>query len=105
MNDAKEMINDPDMKDIAEEEYYSSKEKLQSLEDELKILLLPKDENDDSNVIMEIRAGAGGEEAALFAYNLYRMYTMYAELMRWQVEVIDINETATKNNDNRLNLA
>ena len=93
MNDAKEMINDPDMKDIAEEEYYSSKEKLQSLEDELKILLLPKDENDDSNVIMEIRAGAGGEEAALFAYNLYRMYTMYAELMRWQVEVIDINET------------
>ena len=93
MNDAKEMINDPDMKDIAEEEYYSSKEKLQSLEDELKILLLPRDENDDSNVIMEIRAGAGGEEAALFAYNLYRMYTMYAELMRWQVEVIDINET------------
>lgn len=93
MDEAKEMMSDPEMKDIAEEEYYSSKEKLPGLEEELKILLLPKDENDDSNVIIEIRGGAGGEEAALFAYNLYRMYTMYAELKRWQVEVIDINET------------
>lgn len=93
MEEAKEMMSDPEMKDMAEEEYYSSKEKLPSLEEELKILLLPKDENDDSNVIIEIRGGAGGEEAALFAYNLYRMYTMYAELKRWQVEVIDINET------------
>ena len=93
MDDAKEMLEDPDMKEMAEEEYYSSKKKLEEMEDELKILLLPKDENDDSNVIIEIRGGAGGEEAALFAYNLYRMYTMYAELKRWQVEVIDINET------------
>ena len=93
MEDAKEMMDDPDLKDMAEEEYYSSKEKLPGLEEELKILLLPKDENDDSNVIIEIRGGAGGEEAALFAYNLYRMYTMYAELKRWQVEVIDLNET------------
>ncbi len=93
MDEAKEMMSDPEMKDMAEEEYYSSKEKLPALEEELKILLLPKDENDDSNVIIEIRGGAGGEEAALFAYNLYRMYTMYAELRRWQVEVIDINET------------
>lgn len=93
MDEAKEMMSDPEMKDMAEEEYYSSKEKLPALEEELKILLLPKDENDDSNVIIEIRGGAGGEEAALFAYNLYRMYTMYAELKRWQVEVIDMNET------------
>ena len=93
MNEAKEMMDDPDLKDIANEEYYSLKEKLPQIEEDLKILLLPKDENDDSNVIIEIRAGAGGEEAALFAYNLYRMYTMYAELKRWQVEVMDINET------------
>lgn len=93
MEEAKEMLNDPDMKEMAEEEYYTSKDKLVTMEDELKILLLPKDENDDSNVIIEIRGGAGGDEAALFAYNLYRMYTMYAELKRWQVEIIDMNET------------
>lgn len=93
MDEAKEMMSDPEMKEFAEEEYYSSKEKLSKMEEELKILLLPKDQNDDSNVIIEIRGGAGGEEAALFAYNLYRMYTMYAELKRWQVEIIDINET------------
>ena len=93
MDEAEEMLNDPDLKDIANEEYYAAKEKLPELEEELKILLLPKDENDDSNVIIEIRGGAGGEEAALFAYNLYRMYTMYAELKRWQVEIIDSNET------------
>ncbi|MBO5476975.1 MAG: peptide chain release factor 1 [Clostridia bacterium] len=93
MDDAKEMMDDPELKDMAAEEYYAAKEKLPGLEEELKILLLPKDENDDSNVIIEIRGGAGGEEAALFAYNLYRMYTMYAELKRWQVEVIDLNET------------
>ena len=73
MDEAEEMLNDPDLKDIANEEYYAAKEKLPELEEELKILLLPKDENDDSNVIIEIRGGAGGEEAALFAYNLYRM--------------------------------
>lgn len=93
MDEAKEMLEDPEMKEIAEEEYYSSKKKIEEMEEELKILLLPKDENDDSNVIIEIRGGAGGEEAALFAYNLYRMYTMYAELKRWQVEVVDLNET------------
>ena len=93
MEDAKEMLDDPEMKEFAEEEYYSSKKKLEEMEEELKILLLPKDENDDNNVIIEIRGGAGGEEAALFAYNLYRMYTMYAELKRWQVEVVDLNET------------
>ena len=91
--DAEELIKDPDMKEIAEAEYYELKEKIVMIEDELKILLLPKDLNDDNNVIIEIRGGAGGEEAALFAYNLYRMYTMYADLKRWSVEVLDINET------------
>ena len=93
MDEAQELMEDPDMKEMASEEYYSCKEKLQGMEEELKILLLPKDINDDGNVIIEIRGGAGGEEAALFAYNLYRMYTMYADLKRWQVEVLDMNET------------
>lgn len=93
MDDASELMEDPDMKEIAEAEYYDCKNKLMEMEEELKILLLPKDQNDDNNVIIEIRAGAGGEEAALFAYNLYRMYSMYADLRHWQVEVMDINET------------
>lgn len=93
MDDAKDMMSDPEMKAMAEEEFYTSKKELEEIEEELKVLLLPKDENDDSNVIIEIRGGAGGEEAALFAYNLYRMYTMYADLKHWQVEIIDINET------------
>jgi len=93
MGDAEEMMSDPEMKEMAEAEYYESKEKLQALEEELKILLLPKDVNDDNNVIIEIRGGAGGDEAALFAHTLFRMYSMYADLNRWQVEVLDINET------------
>src|SRR5574344_2775462 len=93
MDEAQEMMKEKEMKDFAEDEYYSDREKMEKIEEELKYLLLPKDENDDSNVIIEIRGGAGGEEAALFAYNLYRMYRMYAELKRWQVEVIDLNET------------
>ena len=93
MDDAEEMMSDPEMKEMAEMEYYDSKEKLQVLEEELKILLLPKDVNDDNNVIIEIRGGAGGDEAALFAHTLFRMYSMYADLNRWQVEVLDINET------------
>ncbi|MEG1989655.1 MAG: peptide chain release factor 1 [Clostridia bacterium] len=93
MDDAKELMEDQDMKEMAETEYYENREKMSVIETELKVLLLPKDANDDNNVIIEIRGGAGGEEAALFAYNLYRMYTMFADLKRWQVEVIDINET------------
>lgn len=93
MEEAKELMSDADMREIAEEEYYACRESLEKMEEELKILLLPKDVNDDNNVIIEIRGGAGGEEAALFAYNLYRMYTMYAELKRWQIEIIDMNET------------
>ncbi len=74
MNDAKEMLDDKEMKELAEEEYYSSKEKLEKIEEELKFLLIPKDPNDDKSVICEIRGGAGGEEAALFAGTLFRMY-------------------------------
>lgn len=93
MEEAEELMADAEMKDMAEIEYYESKEKLPILEEELKILLLPKDANDDNNVIIEIRGGAGGDEAALFAYNLYRMYAMYADLKHWTVEVLDMNET------------
>lgn len=93
MNEAKEMMEDIELKEVAEQEYYELKEKLEKEEENLKFLLLPKDEADDNNVIIEIRAGAGGEEACLFAYNLYRMYSMYADLKNWQVEVLDINET------------
>lgn len=84
---------DPDMKALAEEEYYSCREKLVQLEKELKILLLPSDPNDDKNVVVEIRAGAGGEEAALFAGVLYRMYTMYAETKKFKCELVSCNET------------
>lgn len=93
LEEAKELMEDADMKEMAELEYYELKEKIVTIEENLKILLLPKDLNDDNNVIIEIRGGAGGEEAALFAYNLYRMYTMFADLKRWTVEVLDMNET------------
>lgn len=84
---------DPDMKKMLEDEYYDCKKRLAAITDELKILLLPKDPDDDKNVIIEIRAGAGGEEAALFAYELYRMYLKFAEKNRWKTELIDGNET------------
>ena len=74
MNEAKELMEDPEMKELAEEEYYASKEKIPTIEEELKFLLIPKDPNDDKSVICEIRGGAGGEEAALFAGTLFRMY-------------------------------
>lgn len=93
MDQDQELFEDPEMKSIAEDEYYKLKEKLEKIEEDLKFLLLPKDENDDSNVIIEIREGAGGEEAALFAYNLYRMYTMYAALKNWKTEILNMNET------------
>ena len=78
--------NDEEMRELAKEELNESKARLAELEDELKILLLPKDPNDDKNVIVEIRAGAGGEEAALFAAEIYRMYVHYAESRRWKVK-------------------
>ena len=86
-------MQDPDMKELSEEEYYASKEKLPKLEEELKVLLIPKDPDDDKNIICEIRAGAGGEEAALFAGTLFRMYTMYAEKKHWKLEILNENET------------
>ena len=93
MEDAEELMQDPDMKDLAEEEYYSSKEKLPKIEEELNLLLIPKDPDDDRNIICEIRGGAGGEEAALFAGTLFRMYSMYAERKHWKLEVLNENET------------
>lgn len=93
MQEAEEMMQDKEMKELAEEEYYSSKEKLAKIEDELKILLIPKDPNDDKSVICEIRGGAGGEEAALFAGTLFRMYGMYAERKHWKIEILNENET------------
>ena len=93
IEDAKEMMSDPELKDLAEEEMLANKEKLPILEEELKILLIPKDPNDDSNVICEIRSGAGGEEAALFAGTLFRMYSMYAERKHFKIEVLNSNET------------
>ena len=93
MEEAEELMQDPDMKELAEEEYYSNKEQLPRLEEELKFLLIPKDPDDDKNIMCEIRAGAGGEEAALFAGTLFRMYSMYAEKRRWKLEVLNENET------------
>ncbi len=93
MEEAEELMKDPEMKELAEEEYYASKEKLPKIEEELKVLLIPKDPDDDKNIICEIRAGAGGEEAALFAGTLFRMYTMYAERKHWKLEVLNENET------------
>ena len=93
MEDAEELMQDPDMKDLAEEEYYSSKEQLPKIEEELKLLLIPKDPDDDRNIICEIRGGAGGEEAALFAGTLFRMYSMYAERKHWKLEILNENET------------
>jgi len=90
---ARELMSDPDFKDLAQEEYETAREQMGRIEEELKILLLPHDPNDARSVIIEIRGGAGGEEAALFAGSLYRMYTMYAESRRWRSEIININET------------
>ncbi len=95
--EAKELLEesgqDKEIKEMAQLEYEEQKEKIEKYSDELKIMLLPKDPNDDRNVIIEIRGGAGGEEAALFANSLYRMYTMYAESMGWKQEILNSNET------------
>lgn len=85
--------SDPDLREMAEEQKESARETMQNSEDALKILLLPKDEDDEKNVIMEIRAGAGGEEAALFAADLYRMYSMYSVTQNWKTEVVNENAT------------
>ncbi len=87
---------DPEMRQMAQEQKDQALEVLRATEEELKILLIPKDPNDDKNVIIEIRSGAGGEEAALFSYVLYRMYTMYAESAGFKSELINVNETELK---------
>ena len=93
LKDAEELMGDPELGDMAKEEFQQAKEDLARLEDEIRILLLPRDPNDDKNVIVEIRAGVGGEEAALFAHSLFRMYSMYADARRWKVEVDSVSET------------
>ena len=93
LEDAEALMGDPDMKELAQEEYQQAREELARLEEEIKVLLLPRDPNDDKNVIVEIRAGVGGEEAALFAHSLIRMNSMYADARRWRVEVDSVNET------------
>ena len=90
---AEEMMADPELRELAQEEYQTALETLPQLEKELQILLLPRDPNDGKNVIVEIRAGVGGEEAALFAHSLFRMYSMYAESKRWHTEVDSASET------------
>jgi len=95
IEDSLEMLDtesDEDMKEMLKEELSDAKRRLASMEEELKILLLPKDPNDDKNVIVEIRAGAGGDEAALFAAEIYRMYVKFAESRRWKVELINVDE-------------
>ena len=95
--EAKELLEsggaDAELRELAQAEYEENREKLEKLSGEIKLLLLPRDENDDRSVIVEIRAGAGGEEAALFAHSLLRMYTMYAEAHGWAYEMLNLNET------------
>lgn len=88
-----ESVSDPEMKALAQEEYDKLKMEIAALEEELKLLLVPQDPNDSKNFIMEVRAGTGGEEAALFAADLYRMYTRYSEAKGWKAELMDWNET------------
>lgn len=96
-DEAKSMLDDggldKDFREVVQDQYDTSKAQMSVLQDELRVLLLPKDPNDDRNVIVEIRGGAGGDEAALFANSLYRMYTMYAEMHKWKVDLINLNDT------------
>ena len=91
--EAEELLHDPEMKEMAQAELAEAKEELGQLKEKLTILLLPRDPNDSRNVILEIRGGVGGEESALFAHSLLRMYTMYAESRGWKLEIASINET------------
>lgn len=93
IKDNEEMLSDPELKELAQEEIKTAKEKLPQIEEEIKILLIPKDPDDDKNIICEIRAGTGGEEAALFAGELFRMYSMYSERKHWKLEVLNENAT------------
>ncbi len=93
MKDAEELMADPEMKELCQETYQAAKQKKEELYQQLQILLLPKDPNDDKSVIMEIRGGVGGEESALFAHSLFRMYSMYAAKMGWTIELMNYNDT------------
>jgi len=93
MNEAQKMLSDPDMKEFAQEEIEQCKAKTEEIENNLQTLLLPKDPNDDRNLFLEIRAGTGGDESGLFAGDLFRMYSRYAERQRWKVEVVSANES------------
>lgn len=96
IKDNKEMLKEdiePELKDMVQEDIKELEQRVHKLEEELKILLVPKDPNDEKNVFVEIRAGAGGDEAALFAANLFRMYTRYAERHNWKTEAVSVNET------------
>ena len=93
MEEALELMNDPEMKEFCQESYVSAKETREELFEKLRILLLPKDPNDEKSVIVEIRGGVGGEESALFAHSLFRMYSMYAAKQGYTVELLNYNET------------
>lgn len=90
---AREMLSDPELRELAQEEQRSARAAMERLEGELKLLLLPRDPNDSRSVVMELRGGVGGEEAMLFAADLFRMYTLYAESRGWKLEVVDLKET------------
>ena len=93
MAEARELFSDPEMGEMAREEFESAKARMEELDGEIRLLLLPKDPNDERNVIIEIRSGVGGEESALFASSLYRMYSMYAEAKHWKTEVANLSDT------------
>ncbi|MBR1456989.1 MAG: peptide chain release factor 1 [Oscillospiraceae bacterium] len=93
LSSAREMLDDPELRELAQEEYREAKAELAHLENEIRLLLLPKDPNDGKNVIVEIRGGVGGEEGMLFAADLFRMYTMYAESRGWKIDVANLSET------------
>ena len=93
MAEAQELMADPEMRELCQQTYTEAKEAMEELHRQLQILLLPKDPNDDKNVIMEIRGGVGGEESALFAHSLFRMYSMYAAQKGWSIELMNYNET------------
>ncbi len=93
MRDAEELMSDPDMKEFCQETFAEAKDRSEQLYRDLQLLLLPKDPNDDKNVIVEIRGGVGGEESALFAHSLFRMYSMYAAAKGWRIELMNYTET------------
>ena len=93
ITDAKELLNDPEMKVFAQEEIEKGEASIEEVETELLKLLIPKDDDDEKNIFIEIRAGAGGDESALFVGDIYRMYTRYAERMGWKIEIISSNSS------------